>query len=109
MQVGGRGGPGSEPYQDRRLAGAEWHMRRQKRRCPVLGPGGLRARSPRDDPWSRRVSFLLNCEAFPLRCRKFGDSLRWREMDSNFWYRGRKARDFRNIPEAAGMAGVRYA
>jgi hypothetical protein len=47
MQVGGRGGPGSEPYQDRRLAGAEWHMRRQKRRCPVLGPGGLRARSPR--------------------------------------------------------------
>src|SRR5208282_1994345 len=33
---------------------------------------------------------------------------RWREMDSNFWYRGRKARDFRNIPEAAGMAGVRY-
>src|SRR6516225_11522894 len=47
MQVRGRGGPGSEPYQDRRLAGAEWHMRRQKRRCPVLGPGGLRARSPR--------------------------------------------------------------
>ena len=30
---------------------------------------------------------------------------RWREMDANFWYRGRKARDFQNIPEAAGMAG----
>jgi len=33
---------------------------------------------------------------------------RWREMDSNFWYRSRKARDFQNIPEAAGTAGVRY-
>ena len=35
-------------------------------------------------------------------------TLSWREMDSNFWYRGRKARDFRNIPEAAGTAGVGY-
>jgi predicted MFS family arabinose efflux permease len=29
-------------------------------------------------------------------------------MDSNFWYRSRKARDFQNVPEAAGTAGVRY-
>jgi len=35
-------------------------------------------------------------------------TLRWREMDSNFWYRSRKARDFQNVPEAAGTAGVRY-
>jgi hypothetical protein len=28
----------------------------------------------------------------------------WREMDSNFWYRGTKAVDFRSIP---GMAGDR--
>jgi hypothetical protein len=28
-------------------------------------------------------------------------TLRWREMDSNFWYRGRKAVDFHSIP---GMA-----
>ena len=27
---------------------------------------------------------------------------RWREMDSNFWYRGTKAVDLRGIP---GMAG----
>jgi ABC-type molybdate transport system substrate-binding protein len=44
----------------------------------------------------------------PLRNRKFADSLRWREMDSNFRYRSRKAPDFQNIPEAAGTAGVRY-
>src|SRR5215469_14892423 len=31
-------------------------------------------------------------------------SLRWREMDSNYWYRGTKAVDFRSIP---GMAGDR--
>ena len=29
---------------------------------------------------------------------------RWREMDSNFWYRGTRAVDFRSIP---GMAGDR--
>jgi hypothetical protein len=29
-------------------------------------------------------------------------------MDSNFRYRARKARDFHNIPEAAGTARVRY-
>ena len=29
-------------------------------------------------------------------------TLCWREMDSNFWYRGAKAVDFRSIP---GMAG----
>jgi hypothetical protein len=29
-------------------------------------------------------------------------------MDSNFWYRSRKARDFQNVPEAAGTAGVQY-
>jgi hypothetical protein len=28
-------------------------------------------------------------------------TLRWREMDSNFWYRGRKAVDFRSIPGIA--------
>jgi hypothetical protein len=28
-------------------------------------------------------------------------TLRWRGMDSNFWYRGTKAVDFRSIP---GMA-----
>jgi len=27
---------------------------------------------------------------------------RWREVDSNFWYRGTKARDFHNIPGIAG-------
>jgi len=26
---------------------------------------------------------------------------RWREMDSNFWYRGTKAADFRSIPGIA--------
>ena len=29
---------------------------------------------------------------------------RWSEMDSNFWYRGTKAVDFRTIP---GIAGYR--
>ena len=33
-------------------------------------------------------------------------SLRWREMDSNYWYRGTKAVDFRSIP---GIAGYRRA
>jgi hypothetical protein len=28
----------------------------------------------------------------------------WREMDSNFWYRGRKAVDFRSIPGIAGVS-----
>ena len=32
-------------------------------------------------------------------------TLRWREMDSNFWYRGTKAVDFRSIP---GIAGYRW-
>ena len=32
--------------------------------------------------------------------------LRWREMDSNFRYRGKKAVDFRSIP---GIAGYRRA
>src|SRR6516165_3806771 len=31
---------------------------------------------------------------------------RWREMDSNYWYRGTKAVDFRSIP---GIAGYRRA
>jgi len=29
-------------------------------------------------------------------------TLRWREMDSNYWYRGTKAVDFRSIPGIAG-------
>ena len=29
---------------------------------------------------------------------------RWREMDSNFWYRGTKAVDFRSIPGIAGVS-----
>jgi hypothetical protein len=44
----------------------------------------------------------------PKRQSSSSLTLPWREMDSNFWYRGRKARDFQNIPEAAGTAGVRY-
>jgi len=31
-------------------------------------------------------------------------TLRWREMDSNFWYRGTKAVDFPSIP---GIWGYR--
>ena len=31
---------------------------------------------------------------------------RWREMDSNFWYRGTKAVDFRSIPGIAGDRGA---
>ena len=31
-------------------------------------------------------------------------TLRWREMDSNFWYRGTKAVDFRSIPGIAGVS-----
>ena len=31
-------------------------------------------------------------------------TLRWREMDSNFWYRGTKAIDFRSIPGIAGVS-----
>jgi hypothetical protein len=31
-------------------------------------------------------------------------TLCWREMDSNFWYRGRKAVDFRSIPGIAGVS-----
>jgi hypothetical protein len=30
----------------------------------------------------------------------------WREMDSNFWYRGTKAVDFRTIPGIAGIGGA---
>ena len=30
------------------------------------------------------------------------ETLRWREMDSNFWYRGTEAVDFRSIPGIAG-------
>jgi hypothetical protein len=29
---------------------------------------------------------------------------RWREMDSNFWYRGTKAVDFRSIPGIVGVS-----
>jgi hypothetical protein len=29
---------------------------------------------------------------------------RWREMDSNFWYRGTKAVDFCSIPGIAGVS-----
>jgi hypothetical protein len=35
---------------------------------------------------------------------KSSQTRRWREMDSNFWYRGTKAVDFRSIP---GIAGVK--
>jgi hypothetical protein len=28
---------------------------------------------------------------------------RWREMDSNFWYRGKKTVDSRSIPRIAGI------
>jgi hypothetical protein len=36
--------------------------------------------------------------------RKFAhETPRWREVDSNFWYRGTKAVDFRSI---SGIAGV---
>ena len=31
-------------------------------------------------------------------------TLSWREMDSNFWYRGTKAVDFRSIPGIAGVS-----
>ena len=31
-------------------------------------------------------------------------TLRWRKMDSNFWYRGTKAVDFRSIPGIAGVS-----
>jgi hypothetical protein len=31
----------------------------------------------------------------------------WREMDSNFWYRGTKAVDFRGIPGIAGASAGR--
>ena len=30
-------------------------------------------------------------------------TLRWREMDSNFWYRGTKTVDSRSIPRIAGI------
>jgi hypothetical protein len=38
--------------------------------------------------------------------RKSGSQVtpRWREMDSNFWYRGTKAVDFRSIPGIAGVS-----
>lgn len=29
---------------------------------------------------------------------------RWREMDSNYWYRGTKAVNFRSIPGIAGVS-----
>ena len=32
-------------------------------------------------------------------------TLRWREMDSNLWYRGTKAVDFRSILGIAGGIG----
>ena len=31
-------------------------------------------------------------------------TLRWREMDSNYWYRGTKAVDFRSIPGIARVS-----
>jgi hypothetical protein len=31
-------------------------------------------------------------------------TLRWREMDSNSWYRGTKAADFRSIPGIVGVS-----
>ena len=33
-------------------------------------------------------------------------TLRWREMDSNFWYRGTKAVDFRSISGIWGTGGA---
>jgi hypothetical protein len=41
-----------------------------------------------------------------FRRAKCGSHLtpRWREMDSNFWYRGTKAVDFRSIPGIAGVS-----
>ncbi len=43
-------------------------------------------------------------EGRPLTFRRDGSLLtyRWREMDSNLWYRCTKARDFRRIPGIAG-------
>jgi hypothetical protein len=35
---------------------------------------------------------------------KVRPTLCWREMDSNFWYRGTKAVDFRSIPGIVGVS-----
>jgi hypothetical protein len=48
---------------------------------------------------------IIRSEAFGA-ARKSGSqlTLRWREMDSNFWYRGTKAVDFCRIPGIAGVS-----
>src|SRR5215813_6310202 len=55
-------------------------------------------RTDRFDNASRksRAPTLTGCD------RSFCLTLRWREMDSNLWYRNAKARDFRSIPGIAG-------
>ena len=73
------------------------------------GRGNCQARLPRDDR-------LLQTSrpALPLRERRSSRSgtessqtLRWREMDSNSWYRGTKAVDFRSVLGiAGGSAGL---
>jgi hypothetical protein len=47
---------------------------------------------------SHKISLILR--------RKFAhETPRWREVDSNFWYRGTKAVDFRSISGIAGVSG----
>ena len=58
--------------------------------APARTPAGNRGFSTYGDEFSRETGSHL--------------TLRWREMDSNFWYRGTKTVDFRSIP---GMAGDR--
>ena len=59
------------------------------------------AASKQKGMWMGGVPPLANARS--SRNRKFA-RLRWREMDSNFRYRGTKAVDFRSIP---GIAGYR--
>ena len=46
------------------------------------------------------------CVALPVARQLHGSQQiqRWREVDSNFWYRGTKAVDFRSIPGIAGVS-----
>jgi alkanesulfonate monooxygenase SsuD/methylene tetrahydromethanopterin reductase-like flavin-dependent oxidoreductase (luciferase family) len=41
-------------------------------------------------------------EWYTMREARSSQTLCWREMDSNLWYRNTRARDFRSIPGIAG-------
>jgi len=86
------------PYWRRAFPARRLLLRRpsseQLQRLPSVGAAPMP--SSRPFAWSSRRT----------QGPKVRSTLCWREMDSNFWYRGTKVVDFRSIPGMAGIDGA---